>query len=76
MNSNLLDTAHSDTAPNFNVKNAEYVHFHLSQEEYQAYSQIARMGTVEELSKGGYVIICKDLQSTLSVKVYPESSKP
>jgi hypothetical protein len=55
--------------PDLNMKNAEYVYFDLSYDEFQAYSVIARVATRDEFIKFGYGFVFKDLQSTFSVKV-------
>jgi hypothetical protein len=55
--------------PDFNMKNAQYVHFPLSDAEFQAYSK-GRLPTRDEWLKTGNSSIYKNLQETFSVKVH------
>jgi hypothetical protein len=72
----LRDTSYvSWSAPDFNMKNPEYVYFPLSNTEFEAYSK-GRMPTRDEFLKASYAYIYKDLQGTFSVKVYEETDEP
>ncbi len=57
------------SASDLNMQNPEYVYFQLTDEEFQAYSQITRTATKDEYSKSGILYVYKDLQEIFSVTV-------